>query len=454
MDALYHLRRPVHVLVDELAGLIANQVRYPYVYTYPPKGAYRPSDDHEAVVASWRDSTELTIYAHVPFCDFKCSFCTLFTTIGQPTDRIDSYRRAMVRELDILIDPGATQRTVRSLYFGGGTPTVLTPEGIHDLIAAVRQRFVLAPGAEVSVESTPDAVDVAGLQRLADYGVNRISFGVQSFTERELLMMGRRYAPTLSYTAPRDALKVGIPNVNVDLIFGIPGQQYTDWVGHLGAAIELGVQTITLYPLVVRDRTKYARLHRVSPGDFMDESRRGDWYDRSVRMLAEHGYRQRSEVTFARPGGGCEHEANEFRGLPTLGLGAGARSYAPSLHYTNDAYPRVHTNVEVIDRYLRDIAAGRASVASAVGLDPGEQRLRYVILALLHDGVEGGTYQAMFGEGMHDQFGNWFTALTELGFAIADRERVALSAAGRAHSALIGRSMFSREVAAMSEGYR
>jgi oxygen-independent coproporphyrinogen III oxidase len=454
VQALGHLSRPADELAACLKERIDGATRYPYVYAYPPKGAYRPLGDERAVVDSWRDYVgDLGLYVHVPFCDMKCSFCTLFTTIKQPQDRISRYAECLSRELAIVLgDTG--QRTARSVYFGGGTPTVLRIDEIERVLTTAGRRLHISPDAEISIESTPDAVDREALVRLRALGFNRISFGVQSFAPEELQSMGRRYDPGLSLTAPRSAIDLGFPNVNIDLIFGIPGQRLTDWIANLERAVQLGVSTITVYPLVVRDRTKFARLHHRSPDDFLTEEERERWYAETVDRLAAAGYRQHSEVTFARSGGGCRHEANEFLGLPTLGIGAGARSYAPALHYTNDDYGRDISAHAIIDDYLQDVSAGRASVRMAVSLDRGEQRLRYVMLSLLHQGVDADAYRNRFGEGVSVDFGQWFEALTRCGLAVWTDGRLELTTTGRTHSAMIGHSMFSDSIRQMSGGYR
>jgi oxygen-independent coproporphyrinogen-3 oxidase len=456
MAHLEHLGKSSPEFVALLEREIAEGKRYPYVYTYPPKGAFRPWDDHAAVRESWRDYRgPLSMYVHVPFCDIKCSFCTLFTTIGQPPERIERYVNCLIDEFHLL-SSGMAQDAVHleSLYFGGGTPSVLTVEQLGLIVKTIKGTFTFAPDMELSIESTPDAVDEQRITEIAALGVNRVSFGVQSFVESELANMGRHYPAELGRSAPRAALAAGVPNVNVDLIFGIPGQRLDGWLRNLDTAIELGVPTITLYPLVVRERTKYARLHRMSPDDFLDEKGRQQWYETSVERLARHGFTAHSEVTFARPGGGCRHEGNEFRGVPTLGLGSGARSYAPGLQYTDDNYRRKEPNQKVIDAYLAAIEAGRPAVYSAVRLDDDERRLRYAILALLHEGVRADTYRRMFGDDVEQDFGAWFAAVQAVGLGSWVDGAFRLTGAGRTHSAMLAAIMMSPAMRSLNEDYK
>lgn len=453
---LEHLDSPVDEHVSIIDRELNAAARYPYIYAYPPKGAYRPYFDPESVLRSWEGyAGPLSLYLHVPFCDMKCSFCTLFTTVNQPRERISRYAECLRQEFRMIAERmSGKDVVVDSIYFGGGTPSLLSPHELERLLTDIRSRLTLRESSEISLESTPDALDRAAIDQLAALGFNRMSFGVQSFDAGELTSMGRKYDADLGLSVPAAAIAAGVSNVNVDLIFGIPRQTQTDWIRHLTTAADLGVRTITVYPLVVRDRTQYARQHRMAPEDFLDEKARQEWYDLTVEALAAQGFEAHSEVTFARPGGGCRHEANEFRGLPTLGLGSGSRSYAPTLHYTDDDYSRSRPNQQVIDDYLRSVESGRPAIASAVPLDEAERRLRYVILSLLHKGTSPVEYKATFGEPLNQRFGRWFAALEACDLVEVGGDVVRLTPGGRTHSALIGGLMMSPRMRTLSKDYK
>jgi oxygen-independent coproporphyrinogen-3 oxidase len=441
---------------ERLSRALDSDDDYPYVYTYPPKSAYRPfAGDTAGITQAWAAySGPLGVYAHVPFCTMSCAFCTLFTTTG-PAERARFYAADLLCELD-LVTGGRRHDdvTVTSVYVGGGTPSLLPVPEHRMFLRGVADAFPLAPDAEIGLEAAPDSVTAETLEDLVGLGYTRVSFGVQSFRGQDLAGMGRRYDPNLGRVAPALALSVGVPNVNIDLMYGIPGQSTVAWDEQLTTAVGLNVPTITLYPLVVRDHTRYASQRRLGTSEFLDRRGLAAHYDLAVRRLAAEGYEQHSLVTFARPGGGNAHEAGEFTGRPTLGLGAGARSYAPSVHYTADDYSRPLTNQTVIDRYRAALAGGRLPVASAVDLDPHEQRRRYLILSLLHDGADAATYEDLFGSALAADFPGEVDALIETGLAEVDGERLILTSRGRARSSLIGWHLGSDSVRAHAGGYR
>jgi oxygen-independent coproporphyrinogen-3 oxidase len=444
-------------LQAELRERISREEMPAYIYTYPPKSAYRPFTDGGRATASWRGlAGPLNLYVHIPFCEMRCSFCNLFATTGGTPDRQESYLRALRRELELVLAGGLDRDAVevRSLYFGGGTPTSLANGQLAELLTFFRERLRIAADAEIAIEGAPNSLDEARCAELRTLGFTRLSLGVQSFDDGELARMGRHHTGEQARRMVAAALAAGLPNVNLDLIYGFEDQSHEGWRRNLETALALAPTTITIYPLVIRRRTGYGRRFQLHPERFAGAAERYAWYDLATGMLAADGYAQHTLVTFARPGGGCGHEADEFRGVPTLGLGAGARSYAPTLHYTNDDYRQPRSPQATLNDYVEELlAGGPLPVRSAAVLDGEEQARRGFILPLLFEGVDRAAYRARFGVEAEELFGPLLAPLWLEGCLAEQGGRLCLTPRGRRFSSLVAEILASPGVAGQRSAY-
>jgi oxygen-independent coproporphyrinogen-3 oxidase len=216
------------------------------------------------------------LYVHIPFCEIKCGYCDFFV-VAHKRPQIAAYLKALNTEVDLY----AKRAKIRNLYFdtlyfGGGTPSLLNARQLDTLIQSITSKFNFSSGPEVTVETNPGTVD---LNRLMDYraaGVNRLSLGIQSFHPKELLFLDRTHAVEDIFACLRDARKVGFENINFDLIFGLPGQTLEDWKTSLLRAVELGPEHISTYNLTYEPRTALTR--KLQRGQIIpcDEEERGD----------------------------------------------------------------------------------------------------------------------------------------------------------------------------------
>jgi oxygen-independent coproporphyrinogen-3 oxidase len=443
--------------VDDLKTRLRTQIAAnempAYVYTYPPKSAYQPFlGPWQRAAESWQGFRgKLALYVHVPFCEMKCTFCDLFTvTNAHDTPVVDRYVRCVEAELELMRPYLSDDITVGSLYFGGGTPTLLAKHHLQSIIGKVRDTLRIDSSAEISIEGAPNTL---GADRFADYlelGFNRLSIGIQTFDDAELRQMGRTYGAELGATMAGAAVASGIANVNIDLIYGIPDQTRADWQSNLERALAIGPQTVTAYPLVVRDRTTLGKRSRA---DVMHADNRYEWYDFTVDTLAAGGYRPRTLVTYARAGGGCLHEENEYMGMPTLALGAGARKYGPTMHYVDDDYANRRANLATTLAYMDSIERGAIPIRSAVALTKDEQQRRFVILGLLSTGIRRARYAERFGEDVTDGFTTYFDALEAEQLLAVDDDVIALTAKGKKYSSIVGHLLASELVHASRDRY-
>jgi oxygen-independent coproporphyrinogen-3 oxidase len=275
----------------------------------------------------------LGLYVHVPFCEVKCSYCHFAIDPGAPlASRQERYVAALQREIE-----AARMGAADSVYFGGGTPSLLRRDLLASVIRALRARFRLEPGAEITLEANPRDLDAAGYSALAELGVNRISLGVQSFDDAVLREMGRVHAAEDARQAFAWARAAGFASVSLDLILGWPGESEQRWRRNLDAVAALAPDHVSLYVLEIEPRTLLA--HRAGLGRLRppDDDLVADLYAETAARLEELGLRRYEISNFARAGHASRHNAKYWDDAPFLGFGMSAHSYVGGRRFWNAA---------------------------------------------------------------------------------------------------------------------
>ena len=272
----------------------------------------------------------ISLYLHIPFCHAKCHYCDFNSYAGMLGLR-ETYVDALRREIELaggrarLRDGGA--RRCRTIFFGGGTPSLLRAEQVADILATARAAFAVDDDAEITLEANPGTLEYGHLDELRAVGVNRLSMGAQSFDADLLKWMGRIHTPEEIEVAFRAARSAGFTSINLDFIFALPGQSLALWEQTLDRAIELGPEHLSLYSLIVEEGTPlftWVKQGRVIPAD---DDLAADMYELACAKLATAGYRQYEISNWALPGHECQHNLTYWRNLPYIGLGAGAHSW-------------------------------------------------------------------------------------------------------------------------------
>jgi oxygen-independent coproporphyrinogen III oxidase len=310
------------------------------------------------------DTEPRSAYIHVPFCVHRCGYCD-FTLVAGRDDLIDAYLEALAIELDRLERP----REVDTVFFGGGTPTHLPAPQLARLLALTRRWFPPAPGAEICVEANPAGLDDAKVAVLADAGVNRVSLGVQSFDTQvlELLERDHRGADVPAVVA---RLRPAIPNVGLDLIFGVPGQTVELWRQTLAAALALEPTHVSTYGLTFEKGTAFQS--RLDKGllNKCDEELERAMYALAMDELPRAGLEQYELSNFARPGFRCRHNEVYWAGRPFFGFGPGAARYAGG---------RRELNHRSVTTWINRVLGGHSPIADAEELSP-EGRARELVM--------------------------------------------------------------------------
>ncbi|MCY3504991.1 MAG: radical SAM family heme chaperone HemW [Chloroflexi bacterium] len=337
----------------------------------------------------------LAVYVHIPFCVRVCGYCDFNTYAGMDAVK-DAYTAAVVGEIEAWAShiPG---REVTSIAFGGGTPGEMPPESLIAIIDAVRAAAPLAPDAEISLEANPGTTSAPALRDLAGAGVNRISFGAQSFHASELAFLDRVHTPEATAASLRLAREAGIPSINLDLMYGLPGQTPADWQATLRHALALVPDHLSLYALTVEPGTPLdGRVERgeVTP---LDPDGVAAMYEVASEHLAAAGYRQYELSNWARPGHESRHNRVYWTWGDYLGIGAGAHGFLDGERFENVAHPRAY-----IDAVRRD---GRA-IAEAVRPAPATSMSDWLALRLrLAEGFDPAEFAATFGEPLESAAG-------------------------------------------------
>lgn len=350
------------------------------------------------------------VYVHIPYCVRKCRYCDF---VSIPIDETAGrYRSAVEREIALSAQEYPGER-VKTVFFGGGTPTALQPEDLIAILDAIRAAFPIEPNAEISLECNPKTIGYAGLKRLFDAGFNRISIGLQA-TQNELLRrIGRvhTFEEFLStYRAARDA---GFTNINIDLMHGLPGQSQDDYLDALRTIAALEPTHISAYALILEEGTPLYDDVTHGRETLPDEDDVADMEDAGMDLLESLGFMRYEVSNFAKPGYECRHNLIYWHNEPYLGFGAAAHS-----SMVEDGFWVRFSNDASIPAYLKKLEKGKLPRAERIIVNTFEQMFESVMLGLrLTAGIDRAAFSARFGCDVietyreaydkNDRFGFW-----------------------------------------------
>lgn len=312
----------------------------------------------------------LGLYLHIPFCRSKCDYCDFYSLAGRE-DRMDEYQKALVRHV---VESSAVARNcpVDSIYIGGGTPTWYGEKRLLELLRTVKRHFCMAKDVEVTVEANPDSVDGKMLRHLRRAGVNRISMGMQSGSDEELRSVHRPHTYQQVEDAVAAVRAAKIRNLNLDLIYGLPGQTEESWHETVEKALSLGPEHLSCYGLTIEEGTPLAQ--RVARGEQLpDEDQQATLYLWTVERLAQAGYEQYEISNFAKRGYQSRHNMKYWMGRPYMGLGVAAHS---------DFGGRRYSFVSDLDAYIQGMLSGDEVVDESEKITRRERGSEYLMLRL------------------------------------------------------------------------
>jgi oxygen-independent coproporphyrinogen-3 oxidase len=441
-------------IAPPLIGLLRGTPYVAYTYSYPHKTAYRPLEAPVPLRELWarEDRSALFLYVHVPFCEMRCGFCNLFTTVDPAASLTVAYLEALERESE-RVSGALSEAAFARMAIGGGTPTFLDAADLVRIFDLTERRFGVRPGTiPCSVETSPATAEPEKLRLLRERGVDRVSIGVQSLVEAEARAAGRSQRTADVERAIAAIRAEAFPILNIDLIYGLPDQTVESWLGSLRAALRFVPEELFLYPLYVRPLTGLGR--RGTGVDPRDDLRLA-CYRAGRELLLAAGYTQVTMRMFRAAHAPAETGPDycvQDDGM--VGLGCGARSYTTGLHYSGE-YAVGSTAVRaILVTYATRPAESFESAAYGIHMSGEEQRRRYAIKSLLEaGGLPFDGYRRRFGADVTDDLPQ-LHELVEYGLACADDGHLCLTDAGVERSDVIGPWLYSARVRELMGGYR
>ncbi len=341
-----------------------------------PDGQPVPSD---GALPSWatEDAREraLAVYVHVPYCRVRCGYCDFNTyTVGELSGSASPSRYVRAARAEILLAGRilGADREVDTVFFGGGTPTMLAPEQLGTLLDTVVAEIGIAQGAEVSLEANPDSVDAERLEALVERGFTRISFGVQSFTSHVLATLERTHDPDNVERVVHAAREAGFASVSLDLIYGTPGETVAEWAETVRRSLELGPDHVSAYSLIVEEGTALARRVRRGELPLPDEDDLADKYEVADDLLEQAGLGWYEVSNWARSEEhACRHNLHYWHSADWWGVGPGAHSHVGGVRWWNVKHPAA---------YAERLDAGLSPAQGRELLDPDQREVERVLL--------------------------------------------------------------------------
>jgi oxygen-independent coproporphyrinogen-3 oxidase len=383
------------------------------------------------------------LYLHVPFCRARCSYCDFNTYVGLE-DLFEPYTRALEREIRACAREGENVRKGESenvspsplppfplspqkahtIFFGGGTPSLLSPAQLGWLIQACRETFDMPAAAEITAECNPGTVTLDYLRELREHGVNRLSFGAQSAQPDELKLLGREHDWQQVESAIRNARDAGFNNLNFDLIFGLPWQSLDSWKSTVQAALSLDPEHISLYALTIEVGTPMYDWTRRGDVPFPDPDLAADMYDHAEDAMGNAGFEHYEISNWCKPGRECAHNLIYWRNEPYYGLGAGAHG---------STITRRRWNVKRPADYVGRIERGESVELNHENIDERTSRGETMMLGLrlLHEGMSQARFAERYGAPAAHFYARELDEAVSKGLIEVTPERICLTEQGR-----------------------
>ncbi|MEP7147484.1 MAG: radical SAM family heme chaperone HemW [Acidobacteriota bacterium] len=339
------------------------------------------------------------VYLHIPFCKSRCSYCDFATDVYRSSDAVDRYVSALRSEIKAF-EGGNPQSAIRNpqsvdtIYFGGGTPSLLAAEQVTNILNAVRDKFSVEPLAEITMEMNPATVTSETLAGYRSIGVNRASFGVQTFNDRALKLLARGHDANDARNTFRLLRNAGFDNISFDLIAGLPGQTMADWEHNLEEALAMRPEHLSLYLLEIHEATPLAEQIRSGRQPVPDEELAAEMYELMLDRIVGASYEQYEISNFSIPGYESRHNSKYWRLEPVYGFGVSAHSFNGIDRYANERDTA---------RYVANVESSGTAEVSRERIDAASE---FAFLGLrLNEGIDLTSYETSFGFDLLEKFG-------------------------------------------------
>lgn len=373
------------------------------------------------------------LYLHIPFCLSKCGYCA-FNSQALSDTNLDEYVSLLLEEMQ-LVSSNIQGRQLASIYFGGGTPSLLAAEHLTKLIEKADTLFGTSPDTEITLEANPGTVNQDRLAAFLAAGINRLSLGVQSFDDNFLQCLGRAHNSKQARQAFQDARNAGFKNIGMDLMHSLPGQSIQQWQRDLDQAVELSAEHLSVYGLTIEEDTPFFHRYPNGSPEKPDEDLSADMFEMADDILTTAGYEHYEIANYAGPGHRSNHNSGYWQRDGCLGVGVGAHSFF------KDGSGLRTSNVNSLKLYREELAAGRMPHTDKHQLSRNEAMAEYMFLGLrLADGVSLDDFEHEFGCPCREVYGRVIDELIRLDLLLYQKTRLCLARRGM----LLSNQVFSR----------
>ena len=368
------------------------------------------------------------LYVHIPFCSSRCSYCDFATGLYE-SELADRYVRAIVQEISSSNFAG---QRVDTIYFGGGTPSLLAPSQLDRILSALFAKFSIDDSAEITLEINPGSVTPEKLHEFHRLGINRASFGAQTFDDAELAKLGRSHTAADTLKTFADLRSAGFTNVSFDLIAGLPGQALDQWKRNVEQALELQPEHLSFYLLEVHSGTPLAEHIRRGLQPVPDEDLAGVMYQWMLEQASTAGYDHYEISNLCRPNFESRHNVKYWTGQPYYGFGCSSHSY--------DGQDRRWSNQRDVKQYVEAVERGVSPVVEEQHLSWDEVRSEALFLGMrMMRGIDVRWYRESFGVDLHDEHGEDQDRFCKAGLLEFDGDLIRLTRNG----ALLSNEVFA-----------
>jgi oxygen-independent coproporphyrinogen III oxidase len=373
-----------------------------------------------------------SLYLHIPFCEHKCIYCDFYSIAPvelKTGDRslVNRYLSALKTEIELRAEDQRFQEPYETIFLGGGTPSLLHPSEIEEILNMLASRFSIQKNAEITLETNPGTVDRDKLRAFRLAGVNRISMGIQSFHDEDLKFLTRIHTASEAKQCVKDCSAAGFENISFDLIFSLPYQTLEKWKSNLEQAVELQPAHISCYSLIIEPETPLFRMIQSNKVTPIDAELDADLYEFTIDFLTSNGYKQYEVSNFARSGEAakpnfkCRHNLNYWNHTNYLGFGPSAHSFWKNERWWNMS--DLKSYIDKLSRYTIPLAGGE-HITEAQFIE------EFIFLGLRSEGIDLEEFQRRFSHDLSAENASLFSELIQKKQAMIENGRIRLTAKG------------------------
>lgn len=375
------------------------------------------------------------LYLHIPFCEHKCVYCDFYSIAPQDSPLkherlVGRFLRALEKEIDHVSRDNRFQQEYDTIFFGGGTPSLLEPSKIEAILNRLAARFAIRPDAEITLETNPGTVDLEKLRAFRAAGVNRISMGIQSFHDDDLRFLSRIHSAETAKECVRNAFDAGFDNVSFDLIFALPSQTLERWRSNLHQAMELAPTHISCYSLIVEPHTPLYRMVQAKQVTPVDVETDAAMYELTIAYLASQGYEQYEVSNFARPGYKSRHNSAYWTHDNYLGFGPSAHSFWKS--EVGSGSSKRWWNLANVVGYAERLESAKLPIAGEEELTTAQLLEEEIFLGLRSEGIDVAGFRKRYDTDFLTKFEANVEEILHSKLATFDGHRLRLTAKGYA----------------------